>query len=488
MAKRHTNTTRSFNALSRRAFLGQAGLGLGSLALADLLNPASAQVPQATALDHGLLGTGHHAATAKRVIYLFMAGAPSQMDTFDHKPELARWHGQETPDSIMGTQRLSTMVKGQSTFPIVQPIAPLRQHGQTGTWVSDLLPHMAGVIDEFAMIKSMYTDQVNHDPAIKMLQSGFQLAGRPSIGAWVNYGLGSDNQDLPAFIVMSSLGQGGAQNINSEIWSAGFLPSHHQGVLFRPGADPVLYVSNPEGLSRAQRRNAIDAIARLSEIQYERTQDAEILSKISQYEMAYRMQSSVPEATDISDEPDHVLALYGPDVTKPGTFARNCLLARRLAERDVKFVQLYHNAWDHHASLPVLHPTSMGEVDQPTAGLINDLAQRGLLEDTLVVWGGEFGRTCFSQGAFTGTTWGRDHHPGCFTYLMAGGGARAGVRYGATDEFSYNVVENPVSTFDFQATLMHMLGIDHERLTYRYQGRDFRLTDVEGHVVRDVLA
>ncbi len=488
MSNQDSDATRHSGALSRRAFLGRSAMGLGTVALAHMLGTSSARAAPATTYDHGVLGTGHHAARAKNVIYLFMAGAPSQIDTFEHKPELIRLHGQETPGSIMGTQRLSTMVKGQSTFPLVAPIAPLRQHGKNGTWVSDLLPNMAGTIDEFAMIKSMHTNQVNHDPAVKMLQSGFQLSGRPSIGAWVNYGLGSDNQNLPAFIVLSSLGKGGAQNIDSEIWSAGFLPSHHQGVLFRPGEEPVLYVNNPEGLSMPQRRSAIEAIGRLSELQYERTQNPEILSKIMQYEMAYRMQSSVPEATDISKEPKHVRELYGPDVETPGTFARNCLLARRLAERGVKFVQLYHNAWDHHAAMPINHPISMREVDQATAGLVKDLKQRGLLEDTLVVWGGEFGRTCFSQGALTGQTWGRDHHPGCFTYLMAGAGVRSGHVHGETDDFSYNVVKDPVSVFDFQATLMHLLGIDHERLTYRYQGRNFRLTDVEGHVVKDVLA
>jgi uncharacterized protein DUF1501 len=492
MNQRHGSSgniaTPTSEALSRRAFLAHSGVGLGSLALCHLLGASSAAAANADGPNLGVLKSPHHAASAKRVIYLFMAGAPSQLECFDYKPTLLKLHGTETPDSIMGTQRLSTMVKGQSTFPIVAPIAPLKQRGQSGAWVSDLLPNMARIVDEFCTIKSVYTEQVNHDPAIKFVQSGFQLSGRPCMGSWVDYGLGSDNEDLPSFIVMSSIGKGPAQNINSEIWSSGFLPSRHGGVLFRPGRDAVLYVANPDGESMEQRKAAIGAINALARLQYERTGNPEILSKITQYEMAFRMQSSVPEATDIASEPEHVLDLYGPDVRTPGSFARNCLLARRLAERNVKFIQLYHNAWDHHSSHPVFHPVSMKEVDQATAGLIKDLRQRGLLDDTLVVWGGEFGRTCFSQGEFTGTSWGRDHHPGCFTYLLAGGGVKRGYVHGETDDFSYNVVKDPVHVHDLQATLMHLLGIDHERLTYRFQGRDFRLTDVHGHVVREVLA
>jgi hypothetical protein len=475
-------------ALSRRAFLSHGGVGLGSLAVAHLLGASSAAAAEPAGPSLGVLKAPHHPAAAKRVIFLFMAGAPSQIECFDYKPTLVKLHGTETPDSIMGTQRLSTMVKGQSTFPIVAPIAKLAQHGESGGWVSDLLPEMAGIVDELCTIKSVYTEQVNHDPAIKFVQSGFQLSGRPCMGSWVDYGLGSDNADLPAFIVMSSIGKGPAQNINSEIWSSGFLPSHFGGVLFRPGRDAVLYVGNPDGVVMERREAAVGSINELAKLQYERTGNPEILSKITQYEMAYRMQSSVPEATDISSEPDHVLDLYGPDVRTPGTFARNCLLARRLAERNVKFVQLYHNAWDHHANHPVFHPVSMKEVDHATAGLIKDLKQRGLLEDTLVVWGGEFGRTCFSQGELAGTSWGRDHHPGCFTYLLAGAGVKRGYVHGETDEFSYNVVKDPVHVHDLQATLMHLLGIDHERLTFRSQGRDFRLTDVHGRVVREVLA
>jgi hypothetical protein len=471
--------------ISRRSFLRHAGAGLGSLALADLLTGTQAAA-QGTPL--GALGNGHHPATAKRVIFLFMAGAPSQLETFDYKPELVRLHGTEAPASIMGTQRLSTMVKGQSTFPLVAPIAPFAQHGETGAYVSNLLPGIAGVIDEFSIVKSVYTEQVNHDPAIKFIQSGFQLAGRPCMGSWVDYGLGSDNDNLPSFVVMSSRGVGPGQNINTEIWSSGFLPSHHGGVLLRPGNDAVLYVGNPDGLAMERREAAVDAINALARVQHERTHNPEILSKIAQYEMAYRMQSSVPEATDVANEPAHVQELYGPDVAKPGTYARNCLLARRLAERGVKFIQLYHNAWDHHAAHPVFHPVSLRETDQPTAGLITDLKQRGLLDDTLVVFGAEFGRTCFAQGELTGTTWGRDHHPGCFTYLLAGGGVKRGFSYGETDEFAYNVVKDGVHVHDLQATLMHLLGIDHERLTYRYQGRDFRLTDVHGKVVHAVIA
>ena len=480
-----TTSQDSTATISRRSFLTHAG-GLGGLALAELCGrPAAAQTGPATA---AALSSTHHPARAKRVIYLFMAGAPSQLECFDYKPTLFEMHGQETPDSILGTQRLSTMVKGQTAFPVVAPIRPLRQHGANGTWVSDGLPYMASAIDEFCMIRSMWTEQVNHDPAIKVIQSGFQLAGRPSIGSWIDYGLGAGNQDLPTFVVMTSRGEGPAQSINSEIWSAGFLPSRHGGVLLQPGVDPVLYVSNPAGLSRTRRDEAVAAINALAAAQHERSGNPELLSKIAQYEMAFRMQSSVPEATSLADEPEHVLDLYGPDVHRPGSFARNCLLARRLAERDVRFIQLYHNAWDHHAAHPLFHEVSMREVDQATAGLVLDLKQRGLLEDTLVVWGGEFGRTCFSQGEFTGTSWGRDHHPGCFTYLLAGGGVRAGHVHGRTDDFSYNIVEDPVHVHDFQATLMHLLGIDHERLTFPYQGRDFRLTDVHGNVVHDILA
>ena len=480
-----TNRKPQDSLLSRRRFLYHAGAGLGSLALADLLG-GHAAAAQGSRL--GALGNGHHAATAKRVIFLFMAGAPSQLETFDYKPELARLHGTEAPASIMGTQRLSTMVKGQSTFPLVAPIAPFKQHGEIGAWVSDALPHMAGLVDECTIVKSMYTEQVNHDPAIKFIQSGFQLAGRPCMGSWVDYGLGSDNDNLPSFVVMSSRGAGPGQNINTEIWSSGFLPSHHGGVLLRPGNDAVLYVGSPDGVTAERRAAAVDAINALARVQHERTGNPEILSKIAQYEMAYRMQSSVPEATDVASEPEHVRALYGADVERPGTFARNCLLARRLAERGVKFIQLYHNAWDHHATHPVFHPVSMREADRPTAGLIADLKQRGMLEDTLVVWGAEFGRTCFAQGELTGTTWGRDHHPGCFTYLLAGGGVKRGFSYGETDDFAYNVVKDGVHVHDLQATLLHVLGVHHERLTYRYQGRDFRLTDVHGRVIRELLA
>jgi hypothetical protein len=404
------------------------------------------------------------------VIFLFMAGAPSQLETFDHKPELTRLHGTEAPTSIMGTQRLSTMVKGQSTFPLVAPIAPFRQHGESGAYVSDLLPSIAGVIDEFSIVKSVYTEQVNHDPAIKFIQSGFQLAGRPCMGSWVDYGLGSDNNNLPSFVVMSSRGVGPGQNINTEIWSSGFLPSHHGGVLLRPGNDAVLDVGNPDGVTMERREAAVGAINALARVQHERTGNAEILSKIAQYEMAYRMQSSVPEATDVANEPEQVQALYGPAVAKPGTYARNCLLARRLAERGVKFIQLYHNAWDHHAAHPVFHPVSLRETDQPTAGLITDLKQRGLLDDTLIVFGAEFGRTCFAQGELTGTTWGRDHHPGCFTYLMAGGGVKRGFTYGETDDFAYNVVNDGVHGHVLPATLMHLLGGAHERVSDRASG------------------
>jgi len=469
---------------SRRDFLKQSSLGFGALALGNLLNPAGA-LAQSPSGD-GIIPGPHFPAKAKRVIYLFQSGGPSQIETFDYKPALAKWHGEEIPDSVRGTQRNSGMVTGQSTFPLVKSIYDFKQYGQSGAWVSELFPYTAQVVDDMCIIKSMYTDAINHEPAVMFMQTGSQLSGRPSIGSWLSYGLGSDNENLPHFIVLISKG-GGAQPLSSAAWGNGFLASHHQGVQFRSGKDPVLYLNNPYGVHKEDRRRALDYIKEMNEHQYGIWGDPEIHSKITQYEMAYRMQTSVPEAVEVDNEPDHVYELYGEDARKPGTYAANCLLARRLAERDVKFIQLYHMGWDQHGGLPAGIKRQALSTDQATAGLLKDLKQRGLLEDTLVVWGGEFGRTSFSQGRLTKDNYGRDHHPGCFTMWMAGAGVKPGMVYGETDDFSYNVASNGVHVHDFHATLLHLLGVNHEQLTFKHQGRRYRLTDVHGHVVKDIL-
>ena len=473
---------------SRRRFLEKASLGFGSLALSSLLNPLPSlgNPLSGTAPGSGILGSGHFPAKAKRVIYLFQSGGPSQIETFDYKPALKKWHGQEIPDSIRGTQRNSGMVASQSTFPLVESIFDFKQYGQSGAWVSELMPYTAQVVDELCIVRSMYTEAINHEPAVMFMQTGSQQSGRPSIGSWLSYGLGSENENLPGFVVMVSKG-GGAQPLSSNAWGNGFLPSHHQGVQFRSGKDPVLYLNNPYGIHSHDRRRALDYIEEMNRMQQELSGDPEIDSRIQQYEMAFRMQTSVPDAVDLSGEPDPILDMYGPDARIPGTYAANCLLARRLAEKDVRFIQLYHMGWDQHGNLPGGIRRQSQDTDQPTAALIKDLKQRGLLEDTLVIWGGEFGRTSFSQGQLTKENYGRDHHPGCFTMWMAGAGVKGGMIYGETDEFSYNVANNPVHIHDFQATLMHLMGIDHERLTYKYQGRRFRLTDVHGKVMKDLL-
>jgi hypothetical protein len=475
----------------RRRFLLGLGAGLGWVTAAELLGvPAFAQQPAAARaaapFSRGALTAAHVPPTAKRVIYMHMLGAVSQSDTFDYKPTLERMHGQELPPSVRGTARLSTMVAGQTSYPVVGPIATFKPGGRSGIMVSDLLPHTRNIVDDLCIIRTMHTEHVNHDPASKFLHTGFQIAGRPSGGAWVNYALGSNNQDLPTFVVMSS-GQSNGVPIDAAAWGAGFLPSHYQGVLFRSGATPVPYISNPAGLTPKDRRDMLDAIADVSTLQHGLSNDPEIPSKVSQYEMSYRMQTSVPEVADISDEPDHVLDLYGPDVRKPGTFARNCLLARRLAERDVRYTMVVQLGWDHHFGIPRLLPASCVTVDQPAAGLVTDLKQRGMLEDTLVIFGTEFGRTSFAQGALKGD-YGRDHHGGNFSVWLAGGGIKGGLAYGETDEFSYNIVKDPVHVHDLNATILRTLGIDHTKLTYRAQGRDFRLTDVGGKVVTPLLA
>ncbi|MFY0689354.1 MAG: DUF1501 domain-containing protein [Cyclobacteriaceae bacterium] len=470
---------------SRRDFLTRTSLGMGALALGQFMDPLSAKAAMMS--NSGVLGQPHFAPKAKRVIYLFQSGAPSQLDLFDYKPLLNKMNGQELPDSVRQGQRLTGMTSGQTSLPLAGSIFDFKQRGQSGAWISDLMPYTAGIADELTFIKSMYTEAINHDPAITFFQTGSQFPGRPSIGSWLSYGLGSDNENLPGFVVLVTKDKFG-QPLYSRLWGNGFLPSEHQGVQFRAGKNPVLYLSNPPGVSESNRRTQLDHLNDLQQLQFEQQGDPEIRARISQYEMAYRMQTSVPEIMDTAGEPAYIYDMYGEDSRKPGTYAANCLLARRLIEKDVKFVQLYHQGWDQHGNLPNAIKTQCKETDQPTAALINDLKQRGLLEDTLVIWGGEFGRTNYSQGTLTPTNFGRDHHPKCFTIFMAGAGVKPGVSYGATDEFGYNVTENGVHVHDFQATLMHLLGVDHEKLTYKYQGRRFRLTDVHGHVVKDILA
>lgn len=473
---------------SRRDFLKKSSLGFGSIALSSLLGPTFGSAQNTLPQMNPMVGRiPHFLPKAKRVIYLFQSGGPSQIETYDYKPALSKWNGREIPPSLKKTQRNSGMVEGQSSYPLVKSIYDFKQYGQSGAWVSELFPHTAGIVDELCIIKSMYTDAINHEPAVMFVQTGSQLTGRPSIGSWLSYGLGSDNKDLPDFIVLVSKSHSGAQPLNSASWSNGFLPSHHQGVQLRSGKEPVLYLNNPHGVDHRDRKRAIDYINELNHLQYDSYQDPKILSQIKQYEMAYRMQQSVPDALYVKEEPQHIYDLYGEDAKVPGTYAANCLQARRLAERDVKFIQLYHTGWDQHGNLPSQIKKQAQATDQATAGLIKDLKQRGLLEDTLVIWGGEFGRTSFSQGRLTAENYGRDHHPGCFTMWMAGAGVKKGIVYGKTDDFSYNVVENPVHVHDFQATLLHLMGINHEKLTFKHQGRRYRLTDVHGHVVNDIL-
>jgi hypothetical protein len=471
--------------LTRRTFLGRAATGAGMAALANLLGDdllAQAAAPRSVP---GLPGLPHFPAKAKRVIYLFQGGGPSQMDLFDYKPALAKWNGTDLPDSIRKGQRLTGMTATQATFPIVPSLFQFAQHGQSGAWVSELMPHTAKIVDQLCFIKSMNTEQINHDPAVTFAQTGFQLAGRPSMGAWVSYGLGSENEDLPSFVVMIT---GNGQSLADRLWGTGFLPSKYQGVKLRSVGDPVLYISNPEGFDRSQRAEFVEDLGKLNTLDLEAVNNPEIATRIAQYEMAFRMQASVPELTDLSKEPEHTYELYGPDSRKPGTFAANCLMARRLAERGVRFIQLYHRAWDHHAGLPRGIRAACRETDQACAGLVQDLKERGLLEDTLVVWGGEFGRTVYCQGKLTPQDYGRDHHPRCFTMWMAGAGVKPGISIGTTDDYSYNVVDDPVHIHDLNATILYSLGIDHTRLTYKYQGRHFRLTDVHGSVVKQALS
>lgn len=430
----------------------------------------------------------HHAPKAKRVITLFQHGGPSQLDLFDYKPNLAKVHGQDLPDSIRMGQRLTGMTAFQATFPTAPSIFKFAQYGQSGAWFSELLPHMAKHADQWTIMKSLSTEQINHDPAVTFFQTGFQLAGRPSIGSWVSYGLGSENKDLPAFIVMISQGRGNAQALADRMWGSGFIPTNHQGVKFRGGKDPVLYLSDPEGYSRTARRRFLDDLGQLNQLKLDEYKDPEIATRIAQYEMAFRMQASVPELADLSKEPESTFELYGPESRKPGTYAANCILARRLAERGVRFIQLFHRGWDQHGSLPKQIRWQCEDTDQPSAALLTDLKQRGLLDDTVVLWGGEFGRTVYSQGTLTQTDYGRDHHPRCFTMLAAGGGFKPGVSFGETDDYSYNIAKDPMDVHDLHATMMHCLGVDHTKLTFKFQGRHYRLTDVHGRVIRPLLA
>lgn len=479
---------------TRRDFLRTTSRGLGSLALGSLIFPEMLATPVKPdnllniSGGGGVLPDFHHTPRAKRVIYLFQSGGPSQFETFDYKPELIKRWGEEIPDSVRNGQRVSGMLAAQSTFPLVGSIFGFQQHAKTGGYFSDLMPYTSEISEDICMINSMHTDAINHEPAVIFMQTGSQQVGRPSIGSWMSYGLGSANKNLPSYIVMLSRGKNSAQNLNMQAWNSGFLPSHHQGVRFRSGKDPVLYLSNPDGIDQVRRRSELDYLTELEAEQKKVWGDPEIDSKISQYEMAYRMQTSVPEIADLSDEPDYIFDMYGPDARVPGTYAYNCLMARRLAERDVNFIQLYHMGWDQHGNLPSQIKIMAKSSDQASAALVKDLKQRGMLEDTLVVWGGEFGRTSFSQGKLTKDNYGRDHHPRCFSSWMAGGGIKGGTVYGKTDDFGYNIVENPVHVHDFQATMLYQLGIDHERFIFKHQGRRYRLTDVHGHVIKDILS
>ncbi len=476
---------------TRRHFFGRTAAGIGTAALASLTNPQLFAAPAtATAEDRGVLGDTHFPAKAKRVIYLFMSGAPSQLDLYDYKPQMQEMFDKDLPDSVRMGQRITTMTSGQKRLPVAPSMFKFQQHGKSGAWVSELLPHTAKMVDDMAIIKTVNTEAINHDPAITYIQTGAQQPGRPSMGAWLSYGLGESSKNLPSFVVLHSTwsAKRDAQALYSRLWGAGWLPSRFQGVSLRSQGDPVLFLSNPPGVSSQTRRTMLDALAKLNEQQFEAMGDPEINARIAQYEMAYKMQTSVPELTDISGESKETLEMYGPDVHKPGTFAANCLLARRLAERNVRFVQVFIRGWDQHGSLPRDIKLQCRDVDQGSAALLSDLKQRGMLDDTLVIWGGEFGRTVYCQGTLTKTNYGRDHHPRCFSVWMAGGGIKPGIVYGETDDFSYNIVENPVHIHDLNATILNCLGIDHERLTYRFQGRDFRLTDIHGNVVRDILA
>ena len=481
--------------LTRRTFLKRSAGGMGVAALASLLNPelllgATASGAAGPATVPGLLGRTHFAPKAKRVIYLCQSGAPSQIELFDHKPALDKLRGSDLPDTVRKGQRLTGMSSGQAKFPVANSMFKFAPAGKSGTMFSELIPHTAGIADDICVVRSLFTEAINHDPAMTMFHTGSQQAGRPSVGAWTSYGLGSDNADLPAYVVMVSRGTGRPfdQPLYDRLWGSGFLPTTHQGVKFRGVGDPVLFLGNPAGVDEKTRRRQLDDLAALNRQQLDVMGDPEIATRIAQYEMAYRMQTAVPELTDISKEPKNVLEMYGPEVGKRGSYAANCLLARRLSERGVRFVQLFHTGWDQHDDLPNGIRGQCRDTDQASAALVKDLKSRGLLDETLVIWAGEFGRTTYGQGKFTNETYGRDHHPRCFSIWMAGGGIRGGLAYGETDDFSYNIVKDPVHVHDLNATILHCMGIDHTKLTYRFQGRHYRLTDVHGEVVKGILA
>ena len=464
--------------LNRRIFLGKGAAALGSLAIPFVAKASNLNSP-------------NYSPKAKRIIYLFQSGAPSQMDLFDPKPTMKARFGENLPDSIRKGQRLTTMTSGQAKFPVAPSIFEFQQHGKSGMWMSELLPNMSKLADDFCMIRTMHTEAINHDPAITFAQTGSQLPGRPSIGSWISYGLGTENTDLPAYVVLTSFGSGRPddQPLYDRLWSAGFLPSRHQGIKFRNKGDAVLYLSNPSGMSQDLRKDTLERIAALNQKHFADIGDPEIQTRISQYELAFRMQTSVPDLLDFSKESKATLELYGQDVSRPGSYAANCLLARRLAERDVRFIQLFHMGWDHHGGLPNAIRGQCRDTDKATSALLLDLKQRGLLDDTLIVWGGEFGRTIYSQGGLTDNNYGRDHHPKCYSILLAGAGIRKGYTHGETDEYCYNIVKDPVSIFDLNATILHLMGINHERLTFKHQGLDFKLTGVEpSKVVKEILA
>jgi hypothetical protein len=473
--------------MNRRHFLSKLSIGLGSVALGSLLIPDLFK-GSSEAQNSLLAGLPHFAPKAKRVIYLFQNGAPSQLETFDYKPLLNKMMGQDLPASIRMGQRLTGMTSNQKEFPLVGSYFKFNQYGQSGAYVSELFPHMSKIVDDLCIIRSMNTEAINHDPALTFFQTGAQQGNRPSMGSWVSYGLGTENKNLPSFCVLLSRGKGNGQGVYSKLWTNGFLDSVHQGVQFSSGDNPVLYLQDPEGMDKADRRKMLDKVAELNHLEYQQFGDPEIAAKIQQYEMAYRMQTAVPEIMDLSKEPDDIVKLYGPECLVPGTYAANCLLARKLSENGVRFIQLYHQGWDQHGNLPNEMKGQAKDVDQPSAALITDLKQRGLLDETLVIWGGEFGRTNYCQGNISEDNYGRDHHPRCFSIWMAGGGIKPGIVYGETDEFGYNIVKNPVHVHDFQSTVLHQLGLNHELLSYRFQGRRFRLTDVSGTVVRDIIS
>jgi hypothetical protein len=477
------------NEMTRRYFFGQGATGLGSVALASLLNPQlfAANESQRNSIG-GLASLPHFAPKAKRVIWLFQSGGPSQLDLFDYKPQLNAKFGEEVPTSVYPADRKTTMTAGQTSFPTAPSQFKFERHGQCGTYVSEVLPNIAKIADDICVVKSMHTDAINHDPAITFFQTGSQIPGRPSIGSWMTYGLGSENANLPGFVAMTSRGSAKAgQPLYDRLWGSGFLPAKYQGVKFRGQGDPVLDINNPPGVDTDTRRKMLDAVGKLNELKHTDVGDPEIQTRIAQYELAFRMQTSVPELLDLSDEPEHIMQMYGKDVRKSGEYAYNCLIARRLAERGVRFIQLFHMGWDQHGNLPTQIQSQARDTDQASAALVKDLKERGMLEDTLIVWGGEFGRTVYSQGGLTKKNYGRDHHPNCMSYWLAGAGIKSGFSYGETDDYSVNAVVDRVHVHDLQATILHQMGIDHERLTYKYQGRHFRLTDVQGNVAHDIL-